>query len=148
MVANSLCMMCLGFDEIIKSGEPSIREIERLSKMYPDPNQPGAYEAFSRQVRQVENAIVHTYSLAAVVTRKTSNLSEIVEVWRLMGQLCQFALRVLAELKNKYPNCGAPELYDRVLDYKLACDKRFKGASEELACQTTDLPKNLFPCVS
>ena len=32
-----------------------------------------------------------------------------------------------------------------VFDYKLACDKRYSGAMEELACQKTEFPKGLLP---
>ena len=62
-----------------------------------------------------------------------------------MSFFCQSALAILTSLKHKYPDCGTPALYDMVLDYKLACDKRYRGAMEELACQKTEFPKGLLP---
>jgi hypothetical protein len=62
-----------------------------------------------------------------------------------MGLFCRTALASLGNLKTKYPDFGTPALYDMVLDYKLACDKRYRGALEELECQKTDFPKGLLP---
>ena len=65
-----------------------------------------------------------------------------------MSRFCQPAIQALADLRNKYPKCGAPELYDLVLDFKLAADKRHKGTLEELECQKTEFPEGIFPGLS
>ena len=76
---------------------------------------------------------------------KADELSEVAEVWSRMSFFCRSAMVALSSLKNKYPYCGTPELYDMVLDYKLACEKRYRGAMEEVACQKTEFPKGLLP---
>jgi hypothetical protein len=86
--------------------------------------------------------------MAAAMARKADELNEVAEIWREMSAFCQPALEILAVLKDKYPGCGTPELYDAVLDYKLAADKRYKGVQEEIACQKVDPPKGLFPELS
>jgi hypothetical protein len=83
--------------------------------------------------------------MAATLAKKAEALNEVGEIWNAMGMFCRSTLASLAKLKDKYPDCGAPELYDVVLDYKLACDKRYRGALEELACQKTEFPKGLLP---
>ncbi|MHB8520979.1 MAG: hypothetical protein ACYDH9_09480 [Limisphaerales bacterium] len=139
---------CLSFNEIVEVGQPQIAEMDRLGNLYPSADAPGACAAFTRQVRLGEGIVVQTYGVAAALARKAGELSEVAGIWKRMSQFCQSSLEVLARLKHKYPDCGTPELYDLVLDYKLAADKRFKGVMEEQACQKTDLPKGLFPELS
>jgi hypothetical protein len=112
---------------------------------YPSADVPGAGAAFSRQTRVVEGVVTQTYAVAASLARKAEDLEEVAEIWRRTGEFCQSALQRLAKLKEKYPHCGAPELYDLVLDFKLACEKRHKGVLEEQACLSTDFPKGLLP---
>src|SRR5207247_6220932 len=97
---------------------------------YPSADLPGACAAFSRQTRIVEGVVSQTYAIAASLARKAGDLNEVAETWRGMGEFCEAALQRLAKLKEKYPRCGALELYDLVLDYKLACDKRRQGVME------------------
>ena len=122
--------------------------MERIGNHYPDAAAPGAREAFTRQVRLVEGVVMATYGLAAATARKADALEEVAEIWQGMSTFCQPALEILAVLKDKYPGCGTPELYDAVLDYKLAADKRYKGVQEEIACQKVEAPKGLFPVLS
>jgi len=136
---------CLDFNDILAIGRPEIEQMQRIGDSYASPDVPGACEAFTRQVRIVEGIVVHTYGVAATLAKKGDELGEVAEVWSRMSFFCQSALHVLIRLKDKYPYCGTPALYDLVLDYKLACDKRFKNASEELACQKTQFPKGLLP---
>ena len=139
---------CLSFSEILEVSQPPISEMERIGNHYPAADAPGACEAFTRQVRLVEGVVVHTYGMAAAMAKRAGDLDEVAEIWRKMSGFCQPALAILANLKDKYPYCGTPELYDAVLDYKLAADKRYKGVQEEIACQKTEPPKGLFPELS
>jgi hypothetical protein len=136
---------CLSFSDILEVGRPQISEMERIGSMYPSAETPGACEAFTRQVRLVEGTVIQTYGVAAALARKADSLAEVVEIWGKMSCFCQSALQVLASLRHKYPYCGTPRLYDAILDYKLAADKRYKGVQEEMACQTTEIPRGLFP---
>ncbi len=139
---------CLNFSDILDVGRPQIDEMQRIGKLYPDASTREACEAFSRQVRLVEGTVRHTYGVAAALAKKADSLDEVTDVWHKMSDFCQSALIVLTDLKNKYPYCGTPELYDLVLDYKLAADKRHKGAMEEATCQQTAFPTELLPKLS
>ena len=136
---------CFGFDELLGAGQPQISEMERLGVLESGPGQPDAGAAFSRQVRILEGILVQNYGVAATLARKADDLQEVAEIWNCMSLFCQTVLQSLAGLKEKHPQGAAPELYDLALDYKLACDKRTKGALEEIACQKTEFPKGLFP---
>ncbi len=139
---------CLSCSDILDMGQPQIAEMERIGKAYASAQEPGATAAFARQVRRVEGVVVQTYAAAAAVARKADDLQEVAEVWERMGRFCQTALQALAALKQKYPSCGTTELYDLVLDFKLAADKRYKGALEEAACLKMDFPAGLLPELS
>lgn len=136
---------CLNFDDILEVGRPQIEEMQRIGDAYANPDVPGACEAFTRQVTIVEGVLVQSYGIAAAMARKADDLSEVAEIWSAMSSFCRSALTSLATLKNKYPYCGTPALYDKTLDYKLACDKRYRGAMEELECQKIQFPKGLLP---
>jgi len=139
---------CLSFSDIVEFGRPQIDEMKRVGDSYPGPETPEACIAFTRQVNMGEGIVLQTYKVSATLARKTDDLGEVAEIWSKMSQFCHCALQVLAGLKDKYPHCGTNELYDLVLDYKLAADKRYKGVSEELACQKTEFPKGLLPELS
>jgi hypothetical protein len=139
---------CLSFSDILEVNRPQILEMERLGNSFASAESPGACEAFSRQVRRVDGIVVQTYAVAAALAKRADNLGEVADVWSKMSAFCQSALQILASLKYKYPYCGTPELYDAVLDYKLAADKRYKGVMEEKECQTMEFPKGLFPAAS
>lgn len=139
---------CLSFSDILEVNRPQIQEMERLGNFYPSAESPGACEAFTKQVRLVDGIVVQTYGVAAAIAKKADNLDDVAEVWSGMSSFCQSALHILAGLKHKYPYCGTPALYDAILDYKLAADKRYKGVQEELECQKMEMPKGLFPELS
>lgn len=136
---------CLNFSDLLEIGQPHITEMQRIGDSYADADVDGACIAFTRQVRMVEGAVVQTYGVAALLARREEDLNEVAEIWIRMSSFCKSALTVLSVLRHKYPLCGTPELYDLVLDYKLACEKRYTGAMEELACQSTSFPKGLLP---
>ena len=136
---------CLSFADILGVGQPQVEEMQRIGDAFASPDLPGACEAFTRQVSIVEGVLVQSYGIAAAMARKADDLNEVAEIWSGMSRFCQSALSRLATLRLKYPYCGTPALYDKALDYKLACDKRYRGAMEELACQKTEFPQGLLP---
>jgi hypothetical protein len=139
---------CFSFGDILEVSRPQILEMERVGNSFPDPATEEACNAFTRQVRLVEGGVRHTYGMAAAMVRKADDLNEVADVWRAMMAFCQVALETVAGLKDRFPYCGTAELYDTLLDYKLAADKRFRGVQEEIACQKVELPKGLFPELS
>jgi len=136
---------CLSFEEVLAVGEPRLAEMQHVGDIFADGESAEACAAFTQQVRNVEAAVLHSYAIAATVARKADSLEEVAEVWKQMSAFCHSALAILARLKDKYPRCGTTELYDRALDYKLACDKRYQGALEEKQCLTIALPRGLLP---
>lgn len=136
---------CLSFSDVVEVGRPRLNEMERVGNMYPNGDSPEACEAFTHQVVLVEGTVIQTYGMAAAFARKADELGDIAEVWKEASQFCQAALEVLSKLKDKYPYCGTPQLYDVVLDYKSAADKRCRGVMEEAECQKMDFPKGLLP---
>jgi hypothetical protein len=137
---------CLSLSDMIHEVcQPQIDEMQRIGNLYPDAQVPDACTAFTRQVRLVEGVVIQTYGVAATLAKKAENPDEVSDVWYKLSRFCQTALQILADLKHKYPYCGTPQLYDLILDYKLAADKRYKGAMEEATCQKMEFPAKLFP---
>ena len=136
---------CLKFEDLIQIGEPTLSQLETVGNAYSDYNAPGACEAFAKQVRLLEGTITQNYRVAVSIAKRTADLEEVASVWKQMGDFCSQILRILSGLKVKYPYCGTPELYDLTLDYKLASDKRYRDALEEIECQKQNLPMGLFP---
>lgn len=137
---------CLAFDEILKINRPEIDRLREIGDSFEDVNQADACEAFGKQVQLLEGAVIQCYKIAAVVARKSADLTEVAQVWERMSRFCQLALEVLRSLKDKYPHCGTEQLYDLVLDYKLAADKRLKAVQEEIECEKRSaIPSGLFP---
>ena len=141
-------MACIEFSDIVRSNEHQVDLLTEVAARHPDPESPGACEAFSRQVRMVESVVVATYVIAVDTTRKTDDLPQIAALWKSMGQLCDKALGVVSELKDRYLYCGTPELHDRLLDYRSACSSRYDRVNEEILCQTMPTPEGLFPSLS
>lgn len=139
---------CLSFDEIVSLGRPQISRLVAVGDSFRTADDPGACEAFSAEVRAVEAFVRHTYALATQLARRTDSLEEISGIWREVSQLCDTALTALRELRQRFAYCGTPELYDLVLDYKLAADDRFNRVKEEIAWQSMELPKDLFPALN
>jgi hypothetical protein len=139
---------CLSFEELIETGRPPLTEMQRVGNAFDDPTTEAACLAFSRQVLFVKATVRQTYGHAARLARKADTHDEAAEVWRKMGAFCGSALQVLASLKDRFPDCGAGELYDLVLDYRTACETRCKRTLEDKACLAMEFPKGLLPKLS
>ena len=137
--------VCLSFDDILQLGTPQLARLQQVGDSFGDVDSPGACEAFTKQVRLLEGFITQTYGVAVSVSKRADDLAEVAAVWEHMGTYCRDALHTLTRLKDKYSYCGTPALYDLVLDYKLACEKRYRSVMEEMECQNQKLPAGLFP---
>src|SRR5437016_320955 len=113
---------CWSFDDLIQLGQPQVEEMRRVGRRHSKSGDPTESVAFTRQIRVLEGVLIQTYGMAASLARKTEDLKEIAGIWKQMSEFCHSMLGVLATLKEKYPSCGLPELYDLALDYKLASD--------------------------
>jgi hypothetical protein len=140
--------VCLNFDDLLEINKPQVAEFQRLAELLPTSETPAATAPFSRQVRIVEGMLIQTYGIASKLTRETDDLTEVAGIWKNLASFCNSVLQALASLRERFPSCGTPELYDLALDYKVACDKRHRGVLQELSCQTIELPKGLLPELS
>ena len=141
-------MPCLEFSDIVELNVPQVEALARVALENPDPNVGSACIAFSKQVRLVEGVVTTLYTMAAGLAKKAEGLEEALSIWQRMGSLCNLALETVKDLREQYPHCGTPELYDQLLDYKLACSDRVDHVVEELQCLTIPLPEDLFPALS
>ena len=142
---NATMKRSLSFQEIVAAYKPRLLEMRRVGAAFPDDRSVEASASFKAQVSSVEAAVMDTYAGAARGAREADSLCDAADIWKRMAGFCHDALEVLAQLKDKYPECGTGALYDLVLDYKLASDKRYQGTLEEIECLKTPLPRGLLP---
>src|SRR6266511_1539008 len=71
---------------------------------------------FGKGVISVEAVLKLTYKIAALTARRSDTLQGEAEVWKEMSELCDSLLAALKGLKDKFPDCGTPKLYDMALD--------------------------------
>lgn len=118
-----------------------MKKLMEIGNTFADANEPGACEAFTRQVASLESFVKETYRIAIIVARKSDDAEEVLQIFDTMSSFCGDAMGVLTDLRAKYPYCGTPELYDMILDYKIACDQRRNNLLAELECpnQLTEL---------
>jgi hypothetical protein len=101
---------------------------------------------FYRRIRNVEAAVVHTYQLTAFASIREKDPQKASGLWKEMLDFCDSTLNVLRDLKVKYPNCGASNVYNTTLDYRGQIQKRYIQNLQDSECQT--MPEGLFPIVN
>ena len=124
-----------------------IREME-VAGQHLDPAAEGSCKAFGYKVRNVQAAIIHTHQLVAHLAIQQADAGAAAMLWKEMNELCDAALVALRDLKDKYPYCGTPELYDLALDYKITADKNYRQNLEDAECAKLTPPNGLFPKMS
>ena len=131
----------LSFDQIFAAGPIGVKKLLEVGDTFANADQPGACEAFTRQVHSLESFVKETYRIAIIVARKSDDTGEVVQIFSTLSSFCGGAMGVLTDLRKKYPDCGTPQLYDLILDYKIACDQRRNNLLAELECpnQLTEL---------
>jgi hypothetical protein len=97
---------------------------------------------FTSLIHNVQAAVVHTYQMSAFASVQEPDPKKAAMIWKEMMDYCESALTVLKDLKDKYFCCGAPELYDLVLDYRGEAQKRYYQNLQDSECQ---IPPGLFP---
>src|SRR5580704_16711637 len=80
--------------------------------------EPATSDQFHQLVRNAECAVVHTYQVTAFAAIQESDPQKVSTLWKDMVDFCDSALKALKELNNKYPTCGASEVYNVTLDYR------------------------------
>ena len=136
---------CLTFEQVFSTGVPRVEKLKVVGASLATYEEPGACEAFARQVSTLEDFLKETYGIAMIIARKEEDANEVASILRLMSDFCATAMNTLSGLKAKYPYCGTGELYDLALDYKMACDLRYNNLLAELECANQNLLTGLFP---
>ena len=136
--------MAINLEQLNSVNRCQISEMEKAGREL-DPGKHGSCEEFARHVRGVQSAIEHTYQFTAYHAVRQKRPADAAELWMEMSKLCESALGVLKNLKDIYPQCGAPELYDHTLDYKMAADERYYENLQDAECAKISQPVGLFP---
>ncbi len=136
---------CLDAETLVESATPQLREIAVVGASFMDPNTKDAHRQFSYQVAMLEGTLKQTFRAATLLAKRSDDLKQVAEVWKRTGRFCDTVVATLLSLKDRYSNCGTPELYALALDYKQACEDRLCDVEEEIECQEIDLPKGLLP---
>ena len=142
-----MCMTSLDLGVLNTVNRCQISEMRKAGEIL-DPTTNESCREFSRHVRNVQAAIVHTYQMVAHQAIREPEPGKAAVLWKEMGELCDDALQQLKEFKSTYPHCGTPELYNLTLDYKNAAHRRYMDNLEDSECTTTPLPTGLFPKTS
>ena len=112
-------------------------------KMTPTNQSQAQCVAFNLCVRNVQAAVIHTYQLTAFASLQEPDPGKAAVLWKEMSKFCESALVVLRSLKDSYPYCGAPELYDLALDYRSEAERRYADNQQDSECANP--PAGLFP---
>jgi hypothetical protein len=101
---------------------------------------------FDRRVRNAEAAVIHTYQITAHAFLREEDPKKAAVLWKEMARFCESALVILKDLKLKYPTCGASEVYNVTLDYRVQAQKRYFQNLQDSECRT--IPEGIFPQVN
>jgi hypothetical protein len=110
-----------------------------------DPKEEGSREIFGQKVSMVQGALIHTYAILSLAAIRERNPKDAAAIWCRMTDFCDVALKVLSRLKEKFPLCGTPELYNLALDYKNAAEERYRENLQDSECLKMPIPPGLFP---
>jgi hypothetical protein len=121
-----------------------VAEMEKAGREL-DPQHFDSCNIFANHIRNVQAAIIHTYQFTAVAALRESDPTLAANLWKEMSQLCDSALKALKALKDTYPHCGTPQLYDLTLDYRSEAEKRYYQNLQDAECAKMPIPMGLFP---
>jgi hypothetical protein len=121
-----------------------IAEVQKAGQEL-DPQHFDSCNIFANQVRNLQAAIIHTYQITAAAALRESDPEPAAKLWKEMSRFCDEALNVLKVLKDTYPDCGTPQLYDLTLDYRGEAEKRYYQNLQDAECARMPIPQALFP---
>jgi len=122
---------------------PISSELERLGGIYPDGETQEACEAFTGEVDLHKATVKLAYRHIVTCLKGSSDLDEIIKCWETLIRFIDKSTDVVRELKERFRDCGTPELYNELLEFRNAATKRRDQALEERDCLGT-LPEGLF----
>ena len=135
---------CLSLKDLVELNQEQVQRTEATAQSL-DPRAPESCEIFAEQVRPLESSLIYTYRAAVYLARRTEDVEVLRDIWRAVSTACDQVLRALKTLKDDYPRCGAPALYDLALDYKNAANKRYELNREAIEWKNAKMPDGLFP---
>ena|SRR6266550_4444003 len=112
-----------------------------------DPGRTDSCTAFSSHVKNVEAAILYNYQVTAYTALRKADPKDAAQLWKEMATFCENAIKVLKDVKDIYPHCGTPELYNLALDYWSESHKRHEQNLKDSEC-ASQIPAGLFPIAS
>lgn len=124
-----------------------IESMHRAGKTL-NPSDPDSCLTFRNHVQGLQAVVIYRFKVTAIKALSLPDPGEAAELWESMSKLCASALSEISQWTQVYPNCGTPELYDMVLDYKSVCDQRAAENREDAECLKTPPPKGLFPILN
>ena len=136
---------CLPFDTV---GGISVLQLQTLFSVGNelDAKEEQSCAIFSLLVEALNETLRRTYQAAAKAASDADDPLETAAIWEKLGSFADDILTVLSSLKELYPFCGTPELYDLALDYKSAAQRRAADDREEALCLSENwIPAGLFP---
>lgn len=120
-------------------------QVAEMEKAQPETT---SCKQFFKHVQNVQASIINTYQVVAYTALREADPAQAAARWKQMSLICENALKVLRLLKDSFPDCGTPELYDLTLDYKSEADKRYYQNLQDSECSQIQLPESLFPKMS
>lgn len=122
----------------------NISEMEKIGKAL-DPQHHDSCQKFGIHVAGVQAALVHTYRIVSYVAVREQSPTQAAAHWKKMSEFCDLTLNALKSLKEKFPYCGTPAVYDLALDYKIASEERCTENLRDSECLKLTIPPGLFP---
>jgi len=140
-------MMSIILEDLNAVNRCQISEMAKAGRTL-DPQWHDSCVQFTKLVGNVEAVILHTYQLTAHAAIREADPAKAAVLWREMEELCRDTLKELKELKEVYPQCGTPELYNLTLDYMKAAQDRRLQNMEDAECLKMPIPNGLFQTTS
>ncbi len=115
---------------------------EKLNSL--EASEPASCEEFSFRVNTVREVIRPMYRAISFAAKLSGDPAKSAEHWACFIKVADFALRILKGAREKFPHCGAPELFDMALEYRHAAKVKLDQSIEDEACSKIQIPNGLF----
>lgn len=136
--------MTLDLDTVDTLNRCSLSEMEKVGHSL-NPQMPDSCGQFRGHVKKVEAALIYTYGLVSFIAVHRKDPFDAANLWKQMSAFCEAALTTLREMKDRFPYCGTPEVYDMALDYKIASDEKYQQNLRDSECLSLPIPGRFFP---
>jgi len=137
-------VMVITLEHLNQVNQCQVAEMDQAGKTL-DPKAEGSCVTFAIHVRNVQAAVIHTYQITAFESLRQADPEIAAKLWKSMMEFCESALTALRQIKEQYPFCGAPSLYDLALDYRGEAEKRYYQNLQDSECLKITPPSGLFP---